>query len=153
MNDLPVAADYDGDGKIDLAAYTPSSGIWTIQRLGGVVTYQWGLPGDVPVPGDYDGDGKADLAVYRPSNGVWYIRQSSSVRMRPSWQRSKKSSRTITSIPGFMEISLLRSRLLTRCEEELCVSASLTKKLKLWRGGQRAVIAVVFTRYELNRPQ
>ena len=65
--DTPVAGDYDGDGRTDVAVYTPSTGIWSIQRTSlGLSTYQWGLAGDVPVPGDYDGDGKTDLAVFRP---------------------------------------------------------------------------------------
>jgi hypothetical protein len=77
---LRVSADFDGDGKADLAYWQPSDGTWHIIPSGNPsapITVQWGITGDVPVPGDYDGDGKADLAVWRPWNGTWYIRPSS----------------------------------------------------------------------------
>lgn len=77
---LRVSADFDGDGKADLAYWQPSDGTWHIIPSGNPsasITVQWGTTGDVPVPGDYDGDGKADEAVWRPWNGTWYIRPSS----------------------------------------------------------------------------
>jgi hypothetical protein len=66
-----VPADYNGDGRVDLAVWRPSTGVWWVH---GVVTAQWGKPGDVPVLGDYNGDGRLDLAVWRPSTGVWWVR-------------------------------------------------------------------------------
>lgn len=80
--DIPVAADYDGDGLLDPAVLQPSTYQWRIKTSGPGAdrVQQWGWTGDVGVPGDYDGDGEADVAVYRPSTGagsaMWYIRRS-----------------------------------------------------------------------------
>jgi hypothetical protein len=72
-----IPADYDGDGKTEVAIYRPATGIWYIlnssTNFGNYASYQWGVSTDTPVLGDYDGDGKADVAVYRPATGIWYI--------------------------------------------------------------------------------
>jgi photosystem II stability/assembly factor-like uncharacterized protein len=71
--DLGFAADFDGNGRSDFAAW--EMGMWQIglHENGSPYTQQWGMPGDKPVPADYDGDGRAELAIFRPSEGKWYI--------------------------------------------------------------------------------
>ena len=69
--DAPVPADYDGDGKYDLAVYrfgTPPDNNYIVLKSsdGGSIYQPWGnFTTDYILPGDYDGDGKADFAVAR----------------------------------------------------------------------------------------
>ncbi len=77
---MPVAADYDGDGKADIAIWRGAESRWYVLRSSDdvVQTVSWGTAslGDVPVPGDYDGNGKTDVAVWRPTDGNWYAKLS-----------------------------------------------------------------------------
>jgi hypothetical protein len=77
--DSPLLADFDGDGRADLATWSAVSGNWrwlassaNFQDTPGQA--QWGTSAllDHPLLGDVDGDGKADPLVWRLSTGTWY---------------------------------------------------------------------------------
>jgi hypothetical protein len=75
---VPVPADYDGDGRADIAVFHRAKADWYISYSGGgSLKLQFGWSAVLPVAADYDGDGKSDIAVYAPASGGWYIRQSS----------------------------------------------------------------------------
>lgn len=92
---IPIPGDYNGDGVLDLATFSPgngannseSKGQWQIyisqaQKLTEAnfiqpnyqyLTYQLGRPSALPVPADYDGDGTTDIALYNYGSQNWQI--------------------------------------------------------------------------------
>ena len=78
--DVPVPADYDGDGQTDAAVWRPRTGEWRVRlsASGGVLQItRWGKRTDVPLPGDYDGDGETDFAFYSPSQNTVRVQNDS----------------------------------------------------------------------------
>ena len=76
--DVPVAGDWDGDGRTETGFFV--QGAWYLDRNGdgvwsgpGVDTVfaSFGVPADTPVTGDWDGDGATEIGVYR--QGTWYL--------------------------------------------------------------------------------
>ena len=89
-HDIPLAADFDADGKTDLTVYKPATAQWFVLKssTSSVLVSTWGIAGstDIPMIGDYDADGSTDLAVYRPTTAQWFIKQSSdAVPMVTTW--------------------------------------------------------------------
>jgi hypothetical protein len=72
--DMPEVADYDGDGKDDLAVFNPVSGAWKIRPSTGGADLTPSTTGNesyaMPAPADYDGTGKALPAVFGPNGWI-----------------------------------------------------------------------------------
>ncbi len=65
------AADFNGDGKDDIAIFRESSGLWAIR---GVTRVYFGQKIDIPIPGDYGGGAADEIAIFRPGSGLWAVK-------------------------------------------------------------------------------
>lgn len=80
--DLPIAGDWDGNGKDEIGVFRPrnnlfyldlnGNGVWdgigVDRRLG-----PFGIAGDLPLVGDWGGDGDDEVGVFRPRNQLFYL--------------------------------------------------------------------------------
>ena len=73
---ITVAADYNNDGKSDLALFGRTSPLatWQIQGVtsSGGTTFGSGTQ-SIPVEGDFIGNGRDQLAYYNPNTATWFI--------------------------------------------------------------------------------
>jgi hypothetical protein len=66
---LPAAADFDGDGFADPAAYNPTTGQWHVLYSSSATarrSFIWGNSGAIFAAGDYNADGAIDLTAVVP---------------------------------------------------------------------------------------
>ncbi len=75
---LPVAGDWDGDGKWSVGVFAPSRGDWNLRNelstgLPDAGSFLFGSPGSKPVVGDWNGDGVFSQGVVEP-DGTWKLK-------------------------------------------------------------------------------
>ncbi|MDP1848291.1 MAG: hypothetical protein Q8K79_10915 [Solirubrobacteraceae bacterium] len=78
---FPVAGDFDGDGRDDVAIHRNAT--WQIRFADDAATSTVGFgagawPATVPVAGDWDGNGTDGIGTYTLASGTWNLRQTAS---------------------------------------------------------------------------
>jgi hypothetical protein len=88
--DVPVFADWDGDGITTIGVFRPSTGEWLLRNSNSAgnadIWFIYGAPDDIPVVGDWDENGTDTIGVFRPAGSQfnettgdqWLLRNSNS---------------------------------------------------------------------------
>jgi hypothetical protein len=65
---LPVAGDWDGDGRDDIGTYDPltTNAFLSVDLIKATFVFQLGQPGDRPLAGDWLGSGRDGFGVFQP---------------------------------------------------------------------------------------
>ena len=74
--DLPIVGDWNGDGRVKLGQFRPSTAQWFLDLNGNMLwdgcgidrCLTFGSPGDQPVAGDWNGNGITKIGVFRDGN-------------------------------------------------------------------------------------
>lgn len=76
--DTPLAGDFDGDGKTDVAVRRKLDGVFVLRRADGTTdrTIKLGGRADTGVSGDWDGDGTTEVGIWRPASTDFVLRLS-----------------------------------------------------------------------------
>ncbi|WP_220369774.1 Ig-like domain-containing protein [Paludisphaera rhizosphaerae] len=72
VTDIPLAGDFDGDGKEDIVTYRPGDSTWVVWRStqGGLVFKFGTANSSQPVVGNFDGPGASEYGVFDLVGGV-----------------------------------------------------------------------------------
>jgi hypothetical protein len=80
---VPLAGDWNGDGKTTIGVFDPATATWYLRNSStagapDVAAFRFGAPGWIPVVGDWDGNGTVTIGVVDPATMTWYLRNSNS---------------------------------------------------------------------------
>jgi subtilisin family serine protease len=103
--DLPIAGDWNGDGRAETGVYRPGVGFYLKMDNGSTWTPStdsylgWdNAAGDLPVAGDWNGDGRAETGVYRPGSG-FYLKMDNGNTWQPSTDQYLGWDNTAIDLP------------------------------------------------------
>jgi PKD repeat protein len=88
--DLPIAGDWNNDGRSETGVYRPGAGFYLKMDNGSTwipstdVYLAWdNAAGDLPIAGDWNNDGRSETGVYRPGVG-FYLKMDNGSTWTPS---------------------------------------------------------------------
>ena len=75
---LPIAGDWDGDGRDGVGLYDPARGLFLLRNslTAGPeqLRVRFGPAHARPLAGDWDGDGKGGIGVWDPASGTFLLK-------------------------------------------------------------------------------